>query len=57
MMAGKSNKTICRELDLAEPTVKTHVTSILRALNVHNRTEAVVAAQKFRSNILTGSKP
>ena len=57
MMAGKSNKTICRELDLAEPTVKTHVTSILRALNVHNRTEAVVAAQKFRSNVLTGTKP
>jgi DNA-binding NarL/FixJ family response regulator len=44
MMKGKSNKTICRELNLAEPTVKNHVTAILRALNVSNRTEAVVAA-------------
>jgi DNA-binding NarL/FixJ family response regulator len=44
MMKGKSNKTICRELNLAEPTVKNHVTAIIRALNVSNRTEAVVAA-------------
>ena len=45
MMRGKSNKAICRDLDLAEPTVKNHVTAILRALKVSNRTEAVVAAQ------------
>lgn len=44
MMQGKSNKAICRALDLAEPTVKNHVTAILKALNVANRTEAVVAA-------------
>jgi DNA-binding NarL/FixJ family response regulator len=44
MMQGKSNKTICRILDLAEPTVKNHVTAILKTLNVSNRTEAVVAA-------------
>ncbi len=41
MMSGKSNKAICRALDLAEPTVKNHVSSILRALNAGNRTEAV----------------
>ncbi len=40
---GKSNKAICRALDLAEPTVKKHVTAILRALKVTNRTEAVIA--------------
>lgn len=40
---GKSNKAICRALDLAEPTVKNHVTAILRALKVTNRTEAVIA--------------
>jgi len=28
---------------LAEPTVKNHVTAILKALNVTNRTEAVIA--------------
>jgi DNA-binding NarL/FixJ family response regulator len=43
MMKGRSNKAICRELDLAEATVKNHVSAILRALNVANRTEAVIA--------------
>ena len=47
MMQGKSNKTICRILDLAEPTVKNHVTAILKTLNVSNRTEAVVAASNL----------
>jgi DNA-binding NarL/FixJ family response regulator len=44
MMRGKSNKAICRVLDLAEPTVKIHVSAILRALKVANRTEAVLTA-------------
>lgn len=44
MMKGRSNKAICRALGLAEPTVKNHVTAILRALNAANRTEAVIAA-------------
>jgi DNA-binding NarL/FixJ family response regulator len=44
MMQGRSNKAICRALDLAEPTVKNHVTAILKALNATNRTEAVIAA-------------
>ena len=44
LMKGMSNKAICRALDIAEPTVKNHVTAILRALGVTNRTEAVVAA-------------
>jgi DNA-binding NarL/FixJ family response regulator len=43
MMQGKSNKLICRALDLAEPTVKNHVSAILKALEVTNRTEAVLA--------------
>src|SRR5215475_10375110 len=43
MMRGKSNKAICGVLNLAEPTVKNHVTAILRALGVSNRTEAVIA--------------
>ena len=43
MMEGKSNKGICRVLDLAEPTVKNHVTAILKGLRVTNRTEAVIA--------------
>jgi DNA-binding NarL/FixJ family response regulator len=47
MMKGKSNKVICRELHLAEPTVKNHVTAVLKALNVTNRTEAVIAASSL----------
>jgi DNA-binding NarL/FixJ family response regulator len=43
MMRGKSNKEICRALSLAEPTVKYHVTAILKALKATNRTEAVMA--------------
>jgi DNA-binding NarL/FixJ family response regulator len=42
MMRGKSNKAICRTLNLAEPTVKNHVTAILKALKASNRTEAVI---------------
>jgi DNA-binding NarL/FixJ family response regulator len=42
MMRGISNKAICRTLSLAEPTVRNHVTAILKSLNVSNRTEAVV---------------
>jgi DNA-binding NarL/FixJ family response regulator len=45
---GKSNKAIARALGLAEPTVKNHVTAILKALKVASRTEAVIAAEKLR---------
>jgi DNA-binding NarL/FixJ family response regulator len=44
---GKSNKEIARVLKLAEGTVKLHVTAILKALNVNNRTRAVVAANQM----------
>lgn len=43
MVQGKPNKLICRELGLAESTVKIHVTAILKALNVTNRTQAIIA--------------
>jgi DNA-binding NarL/FixJ family response regulator len=42
MMTGKSNKAICQALNVAEPTVKNHVTAVLKTLKVTNRTEAVV---------------
>ncbi len=47
MMKGKSNKAICRELKRAEPTVKNHVTAILKALKVMNRTEAVITVSSL----------
>jgi DNA-binding NarL/FixJ family response regulator len=47
LVQGKPNKIICRELDLAEGTVKIHVTAILKALGVTNRTQAVIAVGKL----------
>jgi DNA-binding NarL/FixJ family response regulator len=47
MMQGKSNKAISRILDVAEPTVKHHVSAILKALKVMSRTEAVIAVGGF----------
>ena len=41
---GLSNKNIAKKLNIQEPTVKIHVHAILLALNVSNRTEAVVVA-------------
>jgi DNA-binding NarL/FixJ family response regulator len=47
MMQGKANKVICRELNLAIPTIKNHTTAIFKALKVTNRTEAVIAVRKL----------
>ena len=41
---GASNKVIARELDIAETTVKTHVSAILRKLEVSSRMQAIVLA-------------
>ena len=42
LVQGKPNKLICRDLRLSEGTVKVHVSAILRALNVHTRSQAIV---------------
>lgn len=44
---GDSNKQIAYELNIAETTVKTHVSAILNKLNVHNRMQAVLCASKI----------
>ncbi|MAY55453.1 MAG: DNA-binding response regulator [Gammaproteobacteria bacterium] len=44
---GKSNKTIARELDISDHTVKAHLSVAFRTLGVQNRTEAVYAAAKL----------
>jgi DNA-binding NarL/FixJ family response regulator len=47
ILRGLPNKLICRQLDLAEGTVKVHVSAVLRALGVRNRTQAVIAASQI----------
>ncbi|KTS94945.1 response regulator [Pseudomonas parafulva] len=44
MTKGESNKQIAYALDIAETTVKAHVSAILRKLNVHNRVQAILSA-------------
>jgi two-component system, NarL family, nitrate/nitrite response regulator NarL len=46
MARGHSNKAIGNELDISDNTVRAHVSAILRALHVTNRTEAVSIALK-----------
>ena len=44
---GKSNKQIAYEMGVSEATVKLHINALLRSLKVHNRTQAVITAQKM----------
>ncbi|AUC56099.1 MAG: LuxR C-terminal-related transcriptional regulator [Sagittula sp.] len=43
--AGKPNKQIAYELQLAEATVKAHITALLRRLGVNNRTQAALMVE------------
>jgi DNA-binding NarL/FixJ family response regulator len=47
VMEGKSNKFICRTLNLSDSTVKGHVMKIFKVLKVSNRTEAALAANEL----------
>jgi DNA-binding NarL/FixJ family response regulator len=47
ILRGLPNKLICRQLQLAEGTVKVHVSAVLRALGVRTRTQAVLAASRL----------
>ena len=42
--AGLSNKEVAQDLEITDQTVKNHVTSILRKLDVNDRTHAVTIA-------------
>lgn len=41
---GKSNGDISTVLNISERTVKFHINSIMKKLNAHNRTHAVIIA-------------
>ncbi len=45
VLAGRLNKQIAFDLGISEATVKTHMTAVLRKLDVGNRTQAALAAR------------
>jgi DNA-binding NarL/FixJ family response regulator len=47
LVRGLTNKAIARRLNLAEQTVKAHISAALRILNVTNRTQAVIAVSQL----------
>ena len=47
LMKGRSNKAIARTLNMAVPTVKNHITVVLKALGVTSRAEAIIKAGKM----------
>jgi DNA-binding NarL/FixJ family response regulator len=46
LVQGKSNSEIAQALDMAENTVKVHLSAIFRVLGVHSRTGALLAGMK-----------
>ena len=53
IVKGRSVKEIARELGISPATVKAHVQPILRALDVVNRTEAIVALHRLGFSLET----
>ena len=51
---GESNKSIADKLGLSEVTVKSHLNSIFKKLNVTNRTQAVLVAMQM--NLVENNK-
>ena len=51
--SGQLNKQIAFDLGIAETTVKAHMTTIMRKLNVRNRTQVALVAQAMRYGEVT----
>ena len=49
MGKGKLNKQIAYDLKITEATVKAHITSVFKKLNINNRTQAVLLAQEHQA--------
>lgn len=57
VVRGSSNKEIARALEISQQTVKNHISSILRKLDVKDRTEAAVYALRHGWIRLEDTKP
>jgi two-component system nitrate/nitrite response regulator NarL len=57
LMAGKTNKEIARVIDLSEKMVKHYMTRLMQKLQVRNRVEVVIAAQKFSGDHVSARSP
>lgn len=44
LASGMSNRKIAEELNISEKTVKNHVSSLFKKMNVNDRTQAVITA-------------
>lgn len=53
---GKTNRYIADSLNIIEATAKAHVSAIFRELNVLNRTQALLAAQRLGFKVDAASK-
>ena len=47
LMSGKTNREIADAINIREKTVKHYMTALIQKLNVRNRLEVVIAAQKL----------
>ncbi|WP_425074685.1 response regulator [Sagittula sp. S175] len=54
--AGKPNKQIAYELQLAEATVKAHITALLRRLGASNRTQAALMIEAANQHAMGGAE-
>lgn len=56
LLRGRTNREIATQLDISEKTVKHYMTVLMQKLNVRNRLEVVIAAQKL-GEAITGETP
>ncbi len=57
LIVGHPNKVISQRMDISEATVKVHVKSVLRKLNVQNRTQAAIWGAKHGIRQNDGMSP
>lgn len=56
LLAGLSNKVMCRQLQMSESTLKTHLAVIFRKLGVSRRAEAMVVSMSLGLRMRLGAQ-